>query len=124
MYATTEKPLSYGHKGVWRAALFALVLAGCGTGTNAFINQVLLTVQQVCHAVIDDSNGAIEKIIAGLPWGTTALGAAQFVCAYIDAAPPLPGGALRATMKGGVARSRCRSRHPVCLELQKNPLIY
>jgi hypothetical protein len=90
------------NKGAWRAALFAIVLAGCGVGTNAFINQVLLAVQSVCHAVIDDSNGAIEKIISGLPFGTTALGAAQFICAYIDAAPPLPQGALRATTKSGV----------------------
>ena len=95
-YAITGK----GHKGAWRAALFALVLAGCGTGANAFINQVLLAVQNVCHAVIDDSNGAIEKIIAGLPFGTTALGAAQFICAFINQAPPLPGARFGA--KGGV----------------------
>jgi hypothetical protein len=86
----------------WQIGLLALTLAGCGAGTNAFINQVLLEVQTVCHAVIDDSNGAIEKIISGLPFGTTALGAAQLICAYIDAAPPLPGGKLRATTMGGV----------------------
>src|SRR6266567_4602276 len=85
----------------WRAALFALILAGCAAGTTAFINQVLLSVQNVCHAIIDDSNGAIERIIAGLPFGTSALGAAQFICAYIDAAPPLQG-KYRGTAKQGV----------------------
>src|SRR5271169_1272988 len=77
------------NNGPWRWALLAMVLGGCSVGTTAFINQVLLSVQTVCHAIVDDSNGAIEKIISGLPFGTTALGAAQFVCAYIDAAPPL-----------------------------------
>jgi hypothetical protein len=95
----TTQAIRYNRR-PWQAALLALTLAGCGGGTTAFLNQVLLAVQNVCHAVIDDSNGAIERIIAGLPFGTTALGAAQFICAYIDATPPLQG-RLRGTMMSG-----------------------
>jgi hypothetical protein len=79
------------NRNAWRAALFCLVLAGCGAGSTAFLNAVLLEVQKLCHAAIDDSNGAIERVIAALPFGTTALGAAQFICASIEAVPPLTG---------------------------------
>lgn len=73
----------------WLAGLIAMTLGGCTAATVSFINQVLLDVQTVCHAIIDDSNGAIEQIIATLPFGTTAEGAAMFICNFINAVPPL-----------------------------------
>jgi len=75
------------------AMLFGGSLTAC-TATQiatatADVNMVIADIQTVCHAIVDNSTGAIAQLISTFPIGATALSIATATCNFINQVPPV-----------------------------------